>query len=129
MFILIHRNFCSRNRLVIKIKQELKKSSGNGAEEVIELLEKEKKKMEEKPDLQLKDDTKRLRQSCFKANYKKRKTLNVNVQSSSLCSSTVVDHGAYEANMEEGYGDDEDQETIKSILFTDCFPSSSNVLF
>lgn len=110
-------------------KQELKKSSGNGAEEVIELLEKEKKKMEEKPDLQLKDDTKRLRQSCFKANYKKRKTLNVNVQSSSSCSSTGVDCGTFEASMEDGYGDDEDQETIKSILFTDCFPSSSNALF
>ncbi|KAK1407309.1 hypothetical protein QVD17_38923 [Tagetes erecta] len=124
-----HRKLMSLQTLISNV-QELKKSSGNGAEEVIELLEKEKKKMEEKPDLQLKDDTKRLRQSCFKANYKKRKTLiNVNVQSSSSCSSTGVDHGTFEAyNMEDGFGDDEDQETIKSILFTDCFPSSSNVL-
>ncbi|KAI3820832.1 hypothetical protein L1987_08381 [Smallanthus sonchifolius] len=100
----------------------------NDKEDQKELLKKEKKKMEEVPDLQLKDDTKRLRQSCFKANYKKRKTLNVNLQASSSCSNTCVDHGGFEA-MEDGYGNDEDQENIKSILFTDCFPSSSNVLF
>ncbi|KAJ0751175.1 putative transcription factor Nin-like family [Helianthus annuus] len=109
-----HRKLMSLQTLITNV-QELKKSSGNGAEEVIELLEKEKKKMEEIPDLQLKDDTKRLRQSCFKANYKKRKTLNVNMQSSSSCSSTYVDdHGSFEA-MEDGYGG--------------CFPYSSNVLF
>ncbi|KAI3686505.1 hypothetical protein L1987_80184 [Smallanthus sonchifolius] len=122
-----HRKLMSLQTLITNV-QELKKSSGNGAEEVIELLEKEKKKMEEVPDLQLKDDTKRLRQSCFKANYKKRKTLNVSLQASSSCSNTCVDHGGFEA-MEDGYGNDEDQESIKSILFTDCFPSSSNVLF
>ncbi|KAD4385315.1 hypothetical protein R6Q59_010364 [Mikania micrantha] len=122
-----HRKLMSLQTLITNV-QELKKSSGNEAEEVIELLEKEKKKMEEIPDLQLKDDTKRLRQSCFKANYKKRKTLNVNLKSSSSYSGTGVDYGSFEAT-EDGYGDDEEQEQIKSILFTDCFPSSSNVLF
>ncbi|KAK9080040.1 hypothetical protein SSX86_000206 [Deinandra increscens subsp. villosa] len=122
-----HRKLMSLQTLITNV-QELKKSSGNGAEEVIELLEKEKKKMEQVPDLQLKDDTKRLRQSCFKANYKKRKTLNVNLQSSSSYSTTCFDHGGFGA-MEDGYGDYEDQEKINSILFTaDCFPSSSNPL-
>lgn len=41
--------------------------------EAIELLERERKLMEEVPDLKLEDKTKRLRQACFKANYKKRK--------------------------------------------------------
>lgn len=54
---------------------ELDKEDGHGNEEklknAIEILEKEKKLMEEMPDLQLEDNTKRLRQACFKANYKK----------------------------------------------------------
>lgn len=41
--------------------------------EAVEILEREKRLMEEVPDLQLEDNTKRLRQACFKANYKKRK--------------------------------------------------------
>ena len=53
----------------------------------IEILEKEKKLLEEMPDLQLEDNTKRLRQACFKANYKKRKLMGMNLmqpQSSSI---------------------------------------------
>ena len=42
-------------------------------QEAIMRLENERTKMEEIPDLQLQDNTKRLRQACFKANYKKRK--------------------------------------------------------
>jgi hypothetical protein len=39
----------------------------------IEMLEKEKKLVEEMPDIELEPRTKRLRQRCFKDNYKKRK--------------------------------------------------------
>ncbi|KAI4341447.1 hypothetical protein MLD38_026172 [Melastoma candidum] len=42
---------------------------------VVEILEQERKLLEEVPDVQLKEKTKRLRQACFKANYKKRKIL------------------------------------------------------
>lgn len=40
------------------------------------------------PDMQLENNTKRLRQACFKANYKKRKIMgmNMDLQSSSSCS-------------------------------------------
>jgi len=41
----------------------------------IEKLEEEMKLVEEMPDIQLQDHTKRLRQHCFKANYKKRKIM------------------------------------------------------
>ncbi|KVH98850.1 Plant regulator RWP-RK [Cynara cardunculus var. scolymus] len=124
-----HRKLMSLQTLITNV-QELGKSSGNGAEEKLQeavaLLEKERKKMEEIPDLQLEDNTKRLRQACFKANYKKRKTTNSSTltayrQSSSSCSTTSVDHGGYE--------DLENDEEIKSMLFLDCFPSSSNNLF
>ncbi|KAI4319143.1 hypothetical protein MLD38_032778 [Melastoma candidum] len=44
---------------------------------VVEILELERKLLEEVPDVQLEEKTKRLRQACFKANYKKRKILDV----------------------------------------------------
>jgi len=43
----------------------------------IEMLEKEKSLVEERPDLELEDKTRRLRQACFKANYKKRKLMGM----------------------------------------------------
>ena len=45
--------------------------------EAIEILEGERKLLEEIPDAQLEDNTKRLRQACFKANYKKRKLMGM----------------------------------------------------
>ncbi|KAJ9568356.1 hypothetical protein OSB04_004322 [Centaurea solstitialis] len=135
-----HRKLMSLQTLITNV-QELGKSSGSGAEEKLQeavaLLEKERKKMEEVPDLQLEDNTKRLRQACFKANYKKRKTTGLPLsakssrlttyrQSSSSCSTTSIDHGGYD---QETVENDEEQEEIKSILYLDCFPSSSNTLF
>ena len=52
--------------------QELGKEEGRESEEklrsAIEILEREKKVLEEMPDTELEDTTKRLRQACFKAN-------------------------------------------------------------
>ncbi|XP_074316399.1 protein RKD1-like [Silene latifolia] len=74
-----HRKLMSLQTL-IKNVQELGKEGGdeNGEKlkEAIEILEQEKKLMEEIPDLQLETRTKRLRQACFKANYKRRKLIN-----------------------------------------------------
>ncbi|PWA83349.1 Plant regulator RWP-RK [Artemisia annua] len=135
-----HRKLMSIQTLINNVQEG--KTSENGAEgkiqEVIGRLEEEKRNLEEIPDLQLKDNTKRLRQACFKANYKKRKimgsapsvtnssTSNVTTQLSSSCSSN---HAGYEV-MEDGYGGDYDeQEEIKSILYTQGLPSSNNGLF
>lgn len=41
------------------------------------MLKREKRKVEEMPDLELEDNTRRLRQACFKANYKKRKLMGM----------------------------------------------------
>lgn len=51
------------------------------------ILEQEKKLMEEAPDLQFLEDTKRLRQACFKANYKRRKN-SVDSESAMLTMNT-----------------------------------------
>ncbi|XP_057809114.1 LOW QUALITY PROTEIN: protein RKD1-like [Salvia miltiorrhiza] len=70
-----HRKLMSLQTL-IKNVQEFGKEEGEGKlQESLEILEQEKKLMEEIPDLQLEDKTKRLRQAFFKANYKKRKLM------------------------------------------------------
>lgn len=82
------------------------KESEEKLREAIEILESERKMLEEIPDLQLEHKTKRLRQACFKSNYKKRKLMAMMSRPSS--SSGAIDY----------YGqinEDEDEE-IKSLL-------------
>lgn len=62
------------------IKQEMKRSDAEGREiglgmESIERLEEHKRLMERIPEIQLTEGTKKLRQACFKASYKKRKRM------------------------------------------------------
>ncbi|XP_059302183.1 protein RKD1-like [Lycium ferocissimum] len=87
-----HRKLMSLQTLIKNVKtcypcfddeylQELKRGEGNGMEQkwkdVIDSLEEEKKRMEEIPDMELEEKTKKLRQSCFKANHKKRKLMGM----------------------------------------------------
>ncbi|WJX90016.1 hypothetical protein P8452_71959 [Trifolium repens] len=70
-----HRKLNSLQTLINNV-QEMGKDEGPLSDELrneIEMLEKEKKLVEEMPDIELKPRTKRLRQRCFKDNYKKRK--------------------------------------------------------
>ncbi|KAH7652552.1 RWP-RK domain-containing protein [Dioscorea alata] len=73
-----HRKMKSLQTL-IKNVQELGREEGNVGEEqlrsALDILEQEKKMMEKEPGLQLEEKTKRLRQACFKANYKKRRLM------------------------------------------------------
>ena len=97
----------------------------------IELLEREKKLMEEAPDMQLEDNTKRLRQAYFKANYKKRKIMGMNLieyPPYTSNSSTIDNHGAGKSCMAtvDNRGDEEDEE-IKSLL-SDSFSSTSSMM-
>jgi len=63
------------------VMQEQREAEGAENDEkirsAIEMLEKEKRMVEEMPDLELEDKTRRLRQACFKANYKKRKLMSM----------------------------------------------------
>ncbi|XP_073294282.1 uncharacterized protein [Primulina huaijiensis] len=78
-----HRKLMSLQTL-IKNVLELGKDGGEvKLRDAIAILEQEKKLMEEIPDLQLEDKTKRLRQVCFKANYKKRRLAGRSVADSS----------------------------------------------
>ncbi|KAJ4977471.1 hypothetical protein NE237_002577 [Protea cynaroides] len=75
-----HRKLMSLQTLIKNI-QELREEEGEESEaqlrDAVELLEQERKLMEEMPDMQLEEKTKKLRQACFKANYKKRKLREV----------------------------------------------------
>ena len=97
--------------------------------DVIDSLEEEKKRMEEIPDMELEEKTKKLRQSCFKANHKKRKLMGMAELQASF--DTYCDSGPVaDNNAAIGYGhreEDDEDEVIKSLL-ADCFNSSSPTL-
>ncbi|KAF4403165.1 hypothetical protein G4B88_027936, partial [Cannabis sativa] len=76
----------------------------------IELLEREKKLVEEVPDVELNEGTKRLRQACFKNNYKKRKMITTTTTTMDYCSTTDLE--------------EEEDDEIKFLL-SDSFSSSS----
>ncbi|CAN1152019.1 Protein RKD1, partial [Linum perenne] len=76
-----HRKLMSLTALISNVRQLLDESGGGEEggklEEAIRVLENERKVLEESPDLQLGSNTKRLRQACFKANYKRKRKHNM----------------------------------------------------
>ncbi|KAL0440698.1 UNVERIFIED_CONTAM: protein RKD2 [Sesamum radiatum] len=133
-----HRKLMSLQTLIMNV-QELGKEEGEGKlKESIQILEKQKKLMEEIPDLQLEDKTKRLRQACFKANYKKRKLMGmINDSSSRSAASTSYNSSAAvmstDGNTVNLFGsrdaDYEDDDELKYFL-SDCFScNSSGMMF
>ncbi|KAJ1401612.1 RWP-RK domain [Sesbania bispinosa] len=83
-----HRKLMSLQTLIKNVQEQ--GEGGHGSDEkirnVIEILEKEKKMLEEMPDLELEENTKRLRQACFKANYKKRRLMVMGLMEMESCS-------------------------------------------
>lgn len=91
--------------------------------ESLEILEQEKKLMEEIPDLKLEDRTKRLRQAFFKANYKKRKLMG-RIDSSSKTAVVASPAASFCRSGEIIDYDDEDEEF--KYFFSDCYSSTSS---
>lgn len=59
-----------------QVLQEAGKATGEEQlRAVVEMLQQEKQLLEQRPSAQLDEKTKRLRQACFKAHYKKRRLL------------------------------------------------------
>ncbi|GMP33449.1 hypothetical protein CsSME_00006763 [Camellia sinensis var. sinensis] len=113
-----HRKLMSLQTL-IKNVQEMDKGETKGAEgrlkEAIDVLEQERKLMEEVPDMQLEDKTKRLRQACFKASYKKRKLMGAVDPHSSSSSSSSIRASNTNATTVDFYGTWEDEEEEEEI--------------
>lgn len=103
--------------------------------ETINILEEEKKLMEEIPDMELEGQTKRLRQACFKANYKKRKLVGImdhhhhhhHLQPSSF-NYKVEDSVAAAAAAIINPDEEEEEEDFDSI-FADCLSSSDSIIY
>ncbi|KAK7411414.1 hypothetical protein VNO78_02847 [Psophocarpus tetragonolobus] len=75
-----HRKLMSLQTLIKNIQEQGEAEGHENNEKIrtaIEMLEREKRMVEEMPDLELEANTRRLRQACFKANYKKRKLMGM----------------------------------------------------
>ncbi|KAL6606926.1 hypothetical protein ACP70R_042579 [Stipagrostis hirtigluma subsp. patula] len=73
-----HRKMKSLQSLInnVQVLQEAGKATGQEQlRSMVEMLQQEKQLLEQRPSVQLEEKTKRLRQACFKANYKKRRLL------------------------------------------------------
>ncbi|GMJ05763.1 hypothetical protein HRI_004245500 [Hibiscus trionum] len=72
-----HRKLMSLRTLINNI-QKLQEGEEGGVlvREAVEVLKRERKMLEETPDMDMGYDTKRLRQASFKANYKKRRLVS-----------------------------------------------------
>uniref|UniRef100_A0ACD5ZUT0 Uncharacterized protein n=1 Tax=Avena sativa TaxID=4498 RepID=A0ACD5ZUT0_AVESA len=73
-----HRKMKSLRALINNVEALQEAGKANDDEQLramVETLEQERRLLEQKPCVELKDTTKRLRQACFKANYKKRRVL------------------------------------------------------
>ncbi|KAF8111412.1 hypothetical protein N665_0076s0384 [Sinapis alba] len=71
-----HRKLMSLLALISNVKERQKREGGEKAgifKNALEILENEKRRIEENPDLEFTDKTKRLRQACFKATHKMKK--------------------------------------------------------
>lgn len=123
--------------MIVKLMlQELRKE-GAGAEEsyklreAVKILEKERELIEQVPDLQMDDTTKRLRQACFKANYKKRKIMSM--ESSSTNHAMIMntqDHALTSTHSVEAGSSVYQEEEIKSLLvLSDCLSSMDHFMF
>ncbi|CAN6938523.1 hypothetical protein HID58_073253 [Brassica napus] len=71
-----HRKLMSLLALISNVKERQKMQGGEKAgifKNAVEILEDERRRIEENPDLEFSDKTKRLRQACFKATHKMKK--------------------------------------------------------
>ncbi|MCO5563948.1 hypothetical protein L7F22_017600 [Adiantum nelumboides] len=76
-----HRKMKSLDSLISNIQDLASEHGGKGSARVLNAvkeLEEQKRLMEEMPGIELAERTKRLRQACFKASYKKRRLLTSN---------------------------------------------------
>ncbi|ONK69228.1 uncharacterized protein A4U43_C05F20670 [Asparagus officinalis] len=70
-----HRKMKSLNTLIRNVQELGKGSNEECIKRELESLEEHRRLMEENPELELTERTKKLRQACFKANYKRRRAM------------------------------------------------------
>ncbi|KAJ4883770.1 Protein RKD2 [Raphanus sativus] len=114
-----HRKLMSLLALINNVKERQKMDGGENTgifKNAVEILEDERRRIEENPDLEFTDKTKRLRQACFKATHKmkkKKRSLKseMSIIPSSSSSGSVVSE---EESVIEGI--ESDDEEVKYLL-------------
>uniref|UniRef100_A0A7N0ZW49 RWP-RK domain-containing protein n=1 Tax=Kalanchoe fedtschenkoi TaxID=63787 RepID=A0A7N0ZW49_KALFE len=139
-----HRKLMSIKSLIKNVQEMEKESNPAVSKETVrsavQVLEGQMKMMEVMPDVQLEAQTKRLRQACFKANYKKRRLMIMNGLTNSAgsassssqgrysTSSSSVNHVSSMSRTEAIEQDFKDSEELKSLLFDSLSPSECTFL-
>ncbi|KAL9674561.1 hypothetical protein QQ045_030833 [Rhodiola kirilowii] len=140
-----HRKLMSINSLIKNVKEmekdrEVDPAMSKGTfRNAIEVLETQRKMMEVMPDIQLEEQTKRLRQACFKANYKKRRLMIMNGgggggdlanSSNSTSSSGKGNESTTASSTNIGFAgqDLETSDELRSLLFDALSPSDCSFL-
>ncbi|KAH6824367.1 RWP-RK domain-containing protein [Perilla frutescens var. hirtella] len=101
-----HRKLMSLQYLIKNVKEMGKEQGEVDMREALQMLEQEKTLIEELPDIELETKTKRLRQACFKANYKKKRSIvkdgNSNIVEENIqnCSALREDNSYDEEDLE-----------------------------
>ncbi|CAH9090515.1 unnamed protein product, partial [Cuscuta epithymum] len=72
-----HRKLISLQTLIANVKEFGKEEEDGKVREVVKLLEKQMKEIRDCPDIEMEDTTKKLRQACFKVNYKMKRKLMI----------------------------------------------------
>nr|XP_040252530.1 protein RKD4 isoform X2 [Aegilops tauschii subsp. strangulata] len=70
-----HRKLKNLQTLINDVEEAGKANDGEQLRAMVEMLEQERRLLEQRPYVELEEKTKRLRQACFKASYKKRRLL------------------------------------------------------
>ncbi|ESQ27706.1 hypothetical protein EUTSA_v10019554mg [Eutrema salsugineum] len=115
-----HRKLMSLLTLISNVK-ELQKMEGEEnagkLKNALAMLEKEKKMIEEFPDLEFEDKTKRLRQACFKATHKRKKKGSLKPDQSQMSIPSCSSSGSVvsDESVDEG-GIESDDEEMKYLL-------------
>ncbi|RAL39078.1 hypothetical protein DM860_011564 [Cuscuta australis] len=120
-----HRKLISLQTLITNLQELLgnRDEEDKKLREAIKLLEKQKRQIEESPDIEMEETTKKLRQACFKANYKKRKLVMTAGTPPAKHSPATI--GFYNNNNNDDDDEEEDPE-IKSLLYFSSSSSSSS---
>ncbi|XP_012483163.1 protein RKD2 [Gossypium raimondii] len=108
------------------LDREEREGSEGKLREAMEALRKEREMLEEMPNMELDDRTKRLRQACFKANYKKRKMMMMMVMEEEPSRLAAEAFGSNNDGSRRNEEEEDDDEEIKYLL-SDSFSSSTDL--
>ncbi|KAJ0255792.1 Protein RKD2 [Hirschfeldia incana] len=114
-----HRKLMSLLALISNVKERQKMQGGENTgifKNAIEILENERRRIEENPDLEFTDKTKKLRQACFKATHKMKKKRSLMSDQSQMSKPSCSSSGSVVSEEESVVEGVESDEEVKYLL-------------